>query len=162
MTYTLTTSTKSVEGSASVILRLISTNYAGTVTFTTSVKSTDGTASNVSASAPSVTLTDGGTGSSVLTITSNANAANRIPIAPWTSGGAVVFGAILLAPFTTCRKRALAVLLTAVAISLAGLSMACSGGSSIKPPRTYTVTVSPTGTGTVTNPAPLTIMVTVQ
>jgi hypothetical protein len=162
VTYTLLTSTKSVEGSASVILRLFSTNYAGTVTFTTSVKSTDGTASNVSASAPSVTLTDGGSGSSVLTITSNANAANRIPIAPWTSGGAVVFGAILLAPFTTCRKRALAVLLTAVAISLAGLSMACSGGSSIKPPRTYTVTVSPTGTGTVTNPAPLTIMVTVQ
>jgi hypothetical protein len=98
----------------------------------------------------------------VMTITTNANAANRIPIAPWTSGGAVVFGAILLAPFTTCRKRALAVLLTAVAISLAGLSIACSGGPSIKPPRTYTVTVSPTGTGTVTNPAPVTIMVTVQ
>jgi hypothetical protein len=162
VTYTLLTSTKSVEGSASVILRLFSTNYAGTVTFTTTVKSTDGTASNVSATAPSVTLTDGGTGSSVLTITSNANAANRIPIAPWTGGGAVVFGAILLAPFTTCRKRALAVLLTALAISLAGLSMACSGGSSIKPPRTYTVTVTPTGTGTVTNPPPVIIPVTVR
>jgi len=162
VTYTLTTSTKSVEGSASVILRLASTNYAGIVTFTTSVKSTDGTASNVSASAPSVTLTDGGSGSSVLTITPNASAANRIPIAPWTGGGVVVFGAVLLAPFTARRKRALAVLLTAVAISLAGLSMACSGGPSIKPPRTYTVTVSPTGTGTVTNPAPVIIPVTVQ
>lgn len=162
VTYTLLTSTKSVEGSASVILQLFSTNYAGTVSFATSVKSSDGTASNVSASAPPVTLTDGGTGSTVLTITSNANAANRIPIAPWTSGGAVVFGAILLAPFTTCRKRALAVLLTAVAISLAGLSIACSGGPSIKPPRTYTVTVTPTGTGTVTNPSPVTISVTVQ
>jgi hypothetical protein len=162
VTYTLTTSTKSVEGSASVTLGLASTNYAGTVTFATSVNSTDGTASNVSASAPSVTLTDGGTGTSVLTITPNANAANRIPIAPWTGGGAVVFGAVLLAPFTARRKRALAVLLTAVAMSLAGLSMACSGGSAIKPPRTYIVTVSPTGTGTVTNPAPVFITVTVQ
>jgi hypothetical protein len=160
--YTLTTSTKSVEGNASVILRLASTNYAGTVTFTTSVKSTDGTASNVSASAPSVTLTDGGSGSSVLTITPNANAANRIPVAPWTGGGAVVFGTVLLAPFTARRKRALAVLFTAGAISLAGLSTACSGGSAIKPPRTYIVTVSPTGTGTVTNPAPVFISVTVQ
>ena len=88
----------------------------------------------------------------MLTITTNANAANRMPIAPWTGGGAVVFGAVLLAPFTARRKRALAVLLTAVAMSLAGLSMACSGGSSIKPPRTYTVTVTPTGKGTVTNP----------
>ena len=33
VTYTLTTSTKSVEGSASVMLRLVSTNYAGTVSF---------------------------------------------------------------------------------------------------------------------------------
>jgi hypothetical protein len=162
VTYTLTTSTKSVEGNVSLLLQLASTNYAGTVTFMTSVTSTDATASNVSASAPSVTLTDGGSGFSVLTIAPNANAANHIPIAPWTGGSAVVFGTVLLAPFSARRKRALAVLLTAVAISLAGLSMACSGGPSIKPPRHYTVTVTPTGTGTVTNPAPLTIMVTVQ
>jgi len=164
VTYTLIPSATSVEGSTSVILSLASTNYIGTVAFTTSVKSTDGTASNVSASAPSVTLTDGGTGTSVLTITANANAANHVPIAPWTGGGAVVFGAILLTPFTARRKRALAVLLTALAVSLAGLSLACSGGggSSIKPPRSYTVSVTPTGSGTVANPAPVTIVVTVQ
>jgi Big-like domain-containing protein/VCBS repeat protein len=162
--YTLTTSSQSVSGSTSVTLGLASTNYAGTVSFATSVSSTEGTASNVSASAPSVTLTSGGAGSSVLTITANANAANHVPVAPWTSGGAVVFGAVLLgAPFTARRRRVLAVLLTAAAISLAGFSMACSGArSSPKPGRTYTVTVTPTGTGTVTNPAPVTITVTVQ
>ena len=162
--YTLTSSTQSVSGSTSVTLGLTSTNYVGTVFFATSVTSTDGAASNVSASAPSVTLTCGGAGSSVLTITANANAANHVPVAPWTSGGAVVFGAVLLgAPFTLRRKRTLAVLLTAAAITLAGFSMACSGAaSSSKPARAYAVTVTPTGTGTVANPAPVTIMVTVQ
>ena len=107
--YTLTTSTQSVSGSTSVTLELTSTNYAGTVSFATSVSSADGTASNVSASAPSVTLTNGGAGTSVLTIAANANAANHVPVAPWTSGGAVMFGAVLLgAPFTARRKRALA------------------------------------------------------
>ena len=111
-----------------------------------------------------MTLTSGGAGTSVLTITANANAANHVPVAPWTSGGAVMFGAVLLGvPFTALRRRTLAVLLTAVAIKLAGFSMACSGAApSTKPARTYTVTVTPTGTGTVTNPAPVTIMVTVQ
>jgi FG-GAP-like repeat/Bacterial Ig-like domain (group 3) len=162
--YTLTPSRQSVSGSGSVTLGLTSTNYAGTVSLATSVTSTNGTASNVSASAPSVTLASGGAGTAVLTITANANAANHIPVAPWTSGGAVVFGAVLLgAPFTLRRKRALAVLLTAAAIMLAGFSMACSGArSSTRPARTYAVVVTPTGTGTVTNPAPVTIMVTVQ
>ncbi len=162
--YTLTSSTQSVSGSTSVMLGLTSTNYVGTVSFATSVTSTDGAASSVSASAPSVTLTSGGAGSSVLTITANANAASHVPVAPWMSGGAVMFGAVLLgAPFTVRRRRTLAVLLTATAIMLAGFSMACSGAApSTKPARTYTVTVTPTGTGTVTNPAPVTIMVTVQ
>jgi hypothetical protein len=162
--YTLTSSTQSVSGSTSVTLGLTSTNYVGTVSFATSVTSTDGAASTVSASAPSVTLTSGGAGTSVLTITANANAANHVPVAPWTSGGAVMFGAVLLGvPFTALRRRTLAVLLTAVAIMLVGFSMACSGAApSTKPARTYTVTVTPTGTGTVTNPAPVTIMVTVQ
>ena len=162
--YTLTSSTQSVSGSTSVTLGLTSTNYVGTVSFATSVTSIDGAASNVSASAPSVTLTSGGAGTSVLTITANANAANHVPVAPWTSGGAVMFGAVLLGvPFTARRRRTLAVLLTAAAIMLAGFSMACSGAApSTKPARTYTVTVTPTGTGTVTNPAPVTIMVTVQ
>jgi hypothetical protein len=163
VTYTLTTSTKSVEGSVSVWLRLVSTNYAGTVSFITTVTSTNGSASNVSATVPSVTLISGGGENTLLTITANANAANHAPGAPWRCGGVAVLGVVLLgAPFTPRRKRALVVLLVAGALTLAGFSMACSLGTGAKAPRTYTVTVTPTGTGTVTNPLPLTIVVTVQ
>jgi hypothetical protein len=162
-TYTLTTSTKSVEGSVSLWLRLVSTNYAGTVSFITTVTSINGSASNVSATVPSVTLISGGGENALLTITANANAANHAPVAPWRCGGVAVLGVVLLgAPFTARRKRALAVLLVAGALTLAGFSMACSLGTGAKAPRTYTVTVTPTGTGTVTNPLPLTIVVTVQ
>ena len=74
----------------------------------------------------------------MLTITANANAANHVPVAPWTSGGAVMFGAVLLGvPFTARRKRTLAVLLTAVAIMLAGFSMACSGPRNQAPADLY-------------------------
>ena len=77
-----------------------------------------------------VTLTNDGNGTSVLTITTNENAANRAPVAPWTSGGAIVFGAVMLgAPFAARRrKQIIAVLLTAVAMTLAVFSMACSTG----------------------------------
>jgi hypothetical protein len=167
--YTLVPSATSITNSArsgdSVTLSLTSTDYAGTVSFTTSVSSTNGTASNVSASAPSVTLTKGGNRISELTITATANAANHAPVAPWTSGGAVVFGAVLLgAPFMARRKRVLAVLLTGAVISLAGFSIACSGGTgrTVKSARIYTVTVTPAGSGTVTNPVPVSVTVTVQ
>lgn len=159
--YTLAAAQSSATGSSTINLTLVSNNYAGTVSFATSVSSTNGTASNVSASAPSVTLTSGGNGSTVLTITPNANAANHAPVSPW-SGSIVVFGAMLLGvPFALRRKQTLAILLTAAAISLAGYSMACSSGSAVKAPRTYTITVTATGTGTVTNPAPVVITVTV-
>jgi hypothetical protein len=162
VTYTLTTSTKSVEGSVCLWLRLVSTNYAGTVSFLTTVTSTNGSASNVSASVPSVTLISGGGEQTLLTITANANATNHSPGLPWRCGGAAILGVVLLgAPFTPRRKRALAVLLVAGALTLAGFSMACSLGPGAKAPRTYTVTVTPTGTGTVTNPAPVTVTVTV-
>jgi len=81
------------------------------------------------------------------------------------SGGAVIFGSVLLgAPFTRRRKRALAVLFTALAISAAGLLVACggSGGSSKPSPQMYRVTVTPTGSGTVMNPAAVIVIVTVQ
>lgn len=166
VTYALTTNALSVTGSANVTLSLYSTNYAGTVSFATTVTSSNGTASNVTASAPSVTLTNGGSASTVLTITASANAANHVPAARWPNGSLIVFGAVLLgAPFTLCRKRLLAVLLMAAAIALAGFSIACGGISTPNHsniPRSYTVTVTPTGTGTVTNPGPLTISVTVQ
>jgi hypothetical protein len=133
----------------------------------TTVSSLNGTPSNVSASAPSVTLTNDGNGTSVLTITTNANAANHAPVAPWTSGGAIVFGAVMLgAPFAARRrKQIIAVLLTAVAITLAAFSMACSTGgtgSAVSKSRLYSVLLTPIGTGSVANPAPVMVTVTVQ
>ena len=165
--YTLTPNTQSVMGSATVTLSLTSTNYTGTVSFVTTVSSLNGTPSNVSASAPSVTLTNDGNGTSVLTITTNENAANHAPVAPWTSGGAIVFGAVMLgAPFAARRrKQIIAVLLTAVAITLAAFSMACSTGgtgSAVSKSRLYSVLVTPIGTGSVANPAPVMVTVTVQ
>ncbi len=166
VTYVVAASTLSVTGSANINLSLYSTNYAGTVSFATTVTSTNGTASNVTAGAPSVTLTNGGSASTVLTITAGANAANHVPATRWPGGSLVVFGAVLLgAPFTLCRKRLLALLLIAAAIALAGSSIACGGISTpnhSNVPRSYTVTVTPAGTGTVTNPLPLTISVTVR
>ncbi len=163
--YTLAASSPTVSiaagSSGTVTLNLTSTNYAGTVTLAAS-----STNSAVAASAPSVTLTNGGTGTSTVTITTTTSAVNHAPAAPWKSGGTVMFCAVLLgAPFTIRRKRLMAVLLTILAISLAGLLMACGGGSSSSKPkaaRTYTVTLTPTGTGTVTNAAPVNITVTVQ
>jgi hypothetical protein len=68
---------------------------------------------------------------------------------------------LLGAPFTLRRKRALAVLLTALTIALAGFLMSCGGGG--KAARTYTVTLTPSGSGsTVTNASPVSFVVTVQ
>ncbi len=146
-------------------LNLTATNFTGTVSFTTSVSSINGTPSAVSASAPSVSFASSTTGNSTLTITTTTSAANHSPGLPWKSSGPVMFCAVLLgAPFTERRKRALAVLFTALAIAAAGLLVACggSGGSSTPSPQTYTVTVTPTGSGTVMNPAAVSVTVTVQ
>ncbi len=168
--YTLASSATSVTvaagNSTSVTLNLASTDYAGTVSFAARVSSSNGTASNVSASAPSATLTSGGNGSSTLTITATTSAATHGPALPWKSGGAILIAALLGVPFTLRRKQALAMLLTALTISMAVYLTACGGGSASKstppPSRSYTVTVTPTGTSTVTNPAALNITVTVQ
>jgi hypothetical protein len=164
-TYTLTASSTAVSttagGSATVNLNLISANYAGTVIMAASSSS-----AAVPASAPSVTLTNNGTGSSTLTISPTASAANHAPVRPRENGGAVVFCAVLVGtPFTLLRKRALAVLLAATAVSLAGFLMACGGGggsSTNQAPRTYTVTITPAGSGAVTNPSVVTITMTVR
>jgi subtilase family serine protease len=168
-TYTLVASSNSITipagSNAQLSLSLTATNYLGTVSFATTISSIDGPPSAVSASAPSITFASTTMGNSTLTITTTTNAANHSPRLPWKSGGAVMFCAVLLgAPFTGRRKRALAVLLTALAISAAGLLIACSGsGSSSTPsPQTYTVTVTPTGSGTVMNPAAITVTVIVQ
>jgi subtilase family serine protease len=170
-TYTLSSASSSVSTSdgtnASVALNLTSNGYVGTVTFTTSVSTANGSASAISASATPVMITSNGTGSSTLTITTTASAKNRAPMPPWKSVGTVVFCAVLLGvPFTQRRKRALTVLMTALAISVMGILLSCGGGGNSTPTpapaaRTYTLTVTPTGTGTVTNPAPLVITLTV-
>jgi subtilase family serine protease len=162
--YTINPSASAITISAGsngiVTLNLASTNYAGTVSLQVSINS-----SSVFASATSVTLTSGGNGTSTVTISPSANAANHAPAIPWKSCGAVVFCAVLLgAPFTRRRRHVIAVLLTALAVSLAGVVAACGGGGggSMSPqPRTYAVTVTPTGTWVVTNPAPVVITVTV-
>jgi hypothetical protein len=156
-------------------LTLSSSNYSGTVSFATSVVSTDGTAANVTASATPVTLTPGGTGTSTVMIAANTNAANHPRPVPWKSSGTVMFCAVLLGvPLIFRRKHMIAVLLCVMAISLAGLLTACSGGSNsmkVSAPttaRTYVVTVTPTGTASpagsvaVTNPSPVTVTVTIQ
>ncbi len=167
--YTLSVSANTatiVGNKATVTLNLTSDNYAGTVNFNATSSAT-----TLTASAPSVTLTSNGNGSTTLTIALTSSAAKHAPARPWKSGGAIMLCAVLLgAPFGLRRKRAIAVLLTALTISLAGLLLACGSGSgsgssstpsTTATPQTYTVTVTPTGTGTVTDPAPISITVTI-
>jgi hypothetical protein len=84
----------------------------------------------------------------------------------------VVLAVLLGTPFTLRRRRLLAVLLAALTISAAGFVISCGGGSkssgsSTTPQqpsasRTYLVTVSAMGNpANVTNPKPVTIVVTV-
>jgi hypothetical protein len=106
-------------------------------------------------------LSANGSSTVSLTITASSSAANHAPRLPWTNG-LIAFGAVLVGvPLARRRKRVMAVLLTALAISTLGFLMSCGGGggsSSTPPasPRSYTVTISGTG-GTSS-----TIAVTVQ
>lgn len=163
--YTFTASATTLTGSGTITLNLHSINYTGTVSFNAVVTSSNGTASNVTASAPSVALTNDASGSTVLTVTASSSAANHAPALPWQSGGAIVFGAVLLGvPFSVRRKHVMAVLIVAATIMLVGFSLACStvSGSKAVASRIYTVTVTPTGTGTVTDAKPITVTVTVK
>ncbi|MGC2211138.1 MAG: Ig-like domain repeat protein [Candidatus Korobacteraceae bacterium] len=163
-TYTLTAATSLTAtsgGSITSTFLVRSSNYSGTVTFATAITSANGTVSAVAVSASPVTLTPAAIGTSTLTITTTTSAAAHAPARGWKNGGVLLFCVVLFgAPFSRFRrKRIIAVLLTALAISLAGLLMSC--GSS-RAARVYTVTLTPTGTGTVTNPQPLAITVTVR
>ena len=182
--YTLAATTSTVSmtpgSSAMATLTLNSSNYAGTVSFALAVTSTDGTPAYVTATATPVTLTAGGTGTSTVTISTTASAANHSLAAPWNetpwaSRGSIAFCAFLLgAPFAFRRKRALTLLPVLLAvISIASLlTLAGCGGGYSQPhtqaARTYIVTATPTGavtpagSATVTNPAAVTITVTVQ
>jgi hypothetical protein len=174
-TYTLAVNNPSISispgGSGTATLTLNSTNYAGTVSFTTSVTSTNGTPANVTVTATPVTLAAGASGTSTVTISANASAENHVPSAPWKDGKVFFCAALFGVPFAFRRKRRLlAVLPMLLALVAAGTLMACGGGSTTTPPRmarAYTVTVTPTGaapggSATVTNPAAVTIQVTVQ
>ena len=168
-TYTLGAPSNSITisagSNAQLNLSLTATNYPGTVSFVTSISSIDGAPSALSATASSVSFASSTTGNSALTITATKSAADRYRRLPWNRGGPLMFCAVLLgAPFARRKRRALAVILTALAILVAGLLVACggSGGSSAPSPQTYTVTVTPMGSGTVTNPAAVSVTVTVQ
>jgi len=162
----------SAGGSGTATFTVTSSNYAGTVSFVTSVTTTNGTAADVTATVPSVTLKSGGTATATLTVSTTSGAANHAPVTPWKNGGALMICAVLMGvPFSLRRKKVAAVLLTALAVSLIGLMVACGGGSSsqktVAPPpppaaRVYTITVTPTGSGTVQNPSAITVTATVQ
>jgi hypothetical protein len=113
----------------------------------------------VSPSSGTATLSANSSSTASLTITASSSAANHAPRLPWT-GGLIAFGAVLAGvPLARRRKRVVAVLLTALAITTLGFLMSCGGGGSSTPPaspRSYTVTVS--GTGGISS----TIAVTVQ
>ncbi|MGH9718074.1 MAG: hypothetical protein ACRD4R_15290 [Candidatus Acidiferrales bacterium] len=176
--YTVSAKTPTVTmapGSAGkATLIVTSTGYAGTISFTTSVTSTDGSPTDVTASATPVTVTSGGTGTSVVTITASADAANPSPFTPWKSGGMALFCAFLIGlPLAFRRRATVAPLLLALSITLAGSLMACSGAGSMNSStsttsnaRTYVVTATPAaapdGSATVVNPSSVTIAVTIQ
>jgi hypothetical protein len=171
VTPSATTATASAGSSASVTLNLVSTGYTGAVTFTTNITLNGVVTNAVLASVPTVNLSSNGTGNTTLTITANSNAKQTHP-ARWQGSGAMVLAMLLGAPFTLRRRRLVAVLLTAFAILLAGLLMSCGSSNSannnqtppVTPtstPRTYNVTVTPTSNPNVTNPAPVTIVVTI-
>jgi large repetitive protein len=174
-TYTLTANSTTLSmspgGSATAMLTLNSTNYAGTVSFATAVTSTTGTPTNVTVTATPVTLASGGSGTSTVTISANASAENHATSSPWNNGGGVVFCAALIGlPFALRRKRLVVGLTVLLAIAAAGVMTACGGGSSMphtQAARVYTVTLTPTaatpsGSATVTNPSAVSIQVTVQ
>jgi hypothetical protein len=149
-------------GSAVVTLMLTSESYAGNVDF--QIKIQEPLSFGLLAPDP-VVLTSGGSGSTQFTIYATTSAAKHAPARPWLryrkSGGAAMFCVLMCAPFGLRRKRVAAVALTALTISLAGFLVSCGGGGMKIAPRVYTMTVTPSGTGTVTDPAPLNIPVTV-
>lgn len=162
------TMSMSAGGKVTATLNLSSSTYSGMVTFTTSVTSTDGTPADITATATPVSLSAGGTGTSTLTITSNTQAADYLPSIPWNGTTALFCALLLMVPFTL-RRRAGAFVLLALAICAGSAMMACGGTTSSKTSlqtRTYVVTATPTasvsGSVTVSNPAPVSITVTVQ
>ena len=154
-------------GNGTTTLNLTSTNFNGTVSFlaTVTLVSGSGSASAVTATATPVTLTAGGTGTSTITISTATGAANHAPKLPWKSGSIALCAVLLGGPFTFRRKRAIAVLLMALAITMTAFLLGC--GSSSSGTRMYSVVLTPTATpsqagAAVTNPAPMNIMVSVQ
>jgi len=164
------TSVSTAPGSAaSVTLNLASLGYAGPVSFTTAITSSNGVAADVTASAAQVTLTSNGNGTSTLTITTNSSAANHTPTFPWKSSGVLMLGAVLFGTPSKLRRKQMIVGLFMLSLVLLLGTVACggSGASSTTKPtppsaRTYTVLVTPSGTGSVTNPAAVSVVVTVQ
>jgi hypothetical protein len=160
-----TTTAIAAGSTGTVTLTLTPTNYTGMITLN-AICSTPSAISAIGYSPYPISMASGAAQPVTLTITTSASAANHAPAVPWKSSGEVMFCAVLLgAPFTRKRKRALAVLLIALAVVGGGFLISCGGGGSstpVKAARTYYLTVTPTGTGTVTNAKPIMVTVTVQ
>ncbi|MBL0212876.1 MAG: hypothetical protein IPQ07_03260 [Myxococcales bacterium] len=165
--YTLATDTTTVSvrpgNTSTATLMLSSSNYAGTVSFTTSVTSADGTAADVTATASSVSLVAGGSGTSIVTITTDANAANARPRMPWKIRVAGLFSLLML-PLAFQRRRRIGRVLLVLGVSLPFSLLACSGTDNISSnnAKTYSVQVTPTASPAATDPVSVTITVTVE
>ncbi|MBL0220068.1 MAG: hypothetical protein IPQ07_40150 [Myxococcales bacterium] len=165
--YTLATDTTTVSvrpgNTSTATLMLSSSNYAGTVSFTTSVTSSDGTAADVTATASSVSLVAGGSGTSTVTITTDASAAKDRPRMPWKIRVAGLFSLLML-PLAFQRRRRIGRVLLVLGVSLPFSLLACSGTDNISSnnAKTYSVQVTPTASPAATDPASVTITVTVQ
>jgi hypothetical protein len=159
--YTITPASTSITLSAgssqTIAVNLASTTYADTTALTWASSNSSEVSASLSSS--SSALTAGGSNSVNLTITAASTAAAKhSPRLPWT-GGIIVCGALLAGiPLTLRRKRAAAVLLTAVAIMTMGFMMSCGGSggsSSSSSSASYTITV--TGTGGITGTVAVTV-----
>jgi len=142
--YTITPASSSVTltpgNSTPVSVTLTSTTFADTISWTATPSSGLITASPSSGTA---TLTAGGTSTISLNIGATSTAANRHPRLPWTIGGGIFAAMLAGLPLLRRRKRAAAILLTALAVASLAFALSCSGGS--KAPRSYTVVVAGTG-----------------
>jgi hypothetical protein len=151
-TSSATTISLAAGATTTIPLTLSATGFDGPVSFNV----TSSNASAVTGSAPAVTWTNNGngtyTGSSTLLIVASQSAANHRPALPWKSGGALVLAAMLGVPWTLrerkTRKKALAILLTAMVLMMAGLAVSC-GSSNSTPAGTqsFVLTVTPQPAG---------------
>ena len=156
-------------GSSGVTLNVASNTYTGAVSFQVVSNSPA-----ITGDAPTVALTPGANGSSTLTIHASPIASSRAPALPWTRGEMMVFAVLLggcvglrrIAPasrpnaYCESHKPLLALVAIALAISAAGLAIACAEHLP-KLVDDATLTVTPQ-LNPPANPAPSAVTITVH